>query len=148
MWGHPFVQGVNAIVITLVRGWFQGNSCVACTNNAKTMNLFMNCHSYKSKAYSDWNVISGNDNEKQIAAGIAIERKLVAFFVPAVYIVFSQWQDKREPNTCDKVRFQILCYNDLPTSCRDFRYSVGLIQNSQMPNKLVNEHSWKQRDSF
>ena len=34
----------------------------------------MNCQSYKNKAYSEWNPIFGNDYEKQLVAGIAIEK--------------------------------------------------------------------------
>ena len=35
------------------------------------MNHFRNCQSDKNKAYSEWNDIFGNNNEKQIYAGIA-----------------------------------------------------------------------------
>ena len=33
----------------------------------------MHCSSYKSETFSDWEDIFGNDTDKQIAAGLAIE---------------------------------------------------------------------------
>ena len=39
------------------------------------MNHFMICQSYKNKTYSEWNDIFGNNYEKQISAGIAIEKR-------------------------------------------------------------------------
>ena len=39
------------------------------------MNHFMHCNSYKSETFSDWNDILGNDTDKQISAGLAIEKR-------------------------------------------------------------------------
>ena len=54
---------------------YTDDTCVVCKNNTETMNHFMICQSYKNKTYSEWNDIFGNNYEKQISAGIAIEKR-------------------------------------------------------------------------
>ena len=54
---------------------YKDDTRVACEKTCETMNHFMHCNSYKSEAFSDWNDILGNDTDKQISAGLAIEKR-------------------------------------------------------------------------
>ena len=41
------------------------------------MNHFMCCKSYKSKPYEEWNDINEDNYEKQLMAGVAIEKRFL-----------------------------------------------------------------------
>ena len=48
---------------------------MACESASETMNHLMHCRSYKSETFSDWEDLFGNDTDKQISGGLAIENR-------------------------------------------------------------------------
>ena len=55
----------------------EDDSCVACNLHIETMSHFMACASYENETYSDWNDIFGNEYEKLLKAGMAIEKRVI-----------------------------------------------------------------------
>ena len=62
-----------------IKNWapwkFENDLCVACKKEVESMCHFMNCTSYQSEPYSEWNNVNKNDYAKQLEAGTAIEKR-------------------------------------------------------------------------
>ena len=54
---------------------FENDLCVACKKEVETMCHFMTCISYRNEPYSDWSIVNGNNYDKQLEAGKAIEKR-------------------------------------------------------------------------